>query len=241
MFHVFYDILNGSSLIYGVLHDLNPFTACFRLLLAFIAGGIIGLERGINSHPAGFRTHILICVAAALSTLTGEYICTYIATNADPARLGAQVITGMGFIGAGTIFATGKHRIKGLTTAAGLWASACLGLTIGIGFYSAAFFATLLIFLSLALLPKIEEIVYSATRLLNIYVEIDNLHSLQIICNDIKKQNIEILEKHISSTPAIASPGIAFHMTLKLPHSISGKDFLSLMEFHKNILFIEEI
>ncbi|MGP1569862.1 MAG: MgtC/SapB family protein [Eubacteriales bacterium] len=236
-----FDILYGHFPLMYMLHDLNPLSVFFRLIISFIAGGIIGLERGINSHPAGFRTHILICVAATLSTLTGQYICMEIAPHADPARLGAQIITGMGFIGAGTIFATGKHRIKGLTTAAGLWASACLGLTIGIGFYSAAFFATILIFLSLALLPKVEDIIYSNAKLLNIYIELADLQSLKILSSDIQEQGIKILEKHISSTPAITSSGLAFHLTLKLPHSISSKEFMKQIELHNAVLFVEEI
>ena len=235
------DILYGNFSIAYFLHDLNTFSVFFRLLLSFAAGGLIGLERGINSHPAGFRTHILICVAATLSTLTGQYICTYIAPSADPARLGAQIITGMGFIGAGTIFATGKHRIKGLTTAAGLWASACLGLTIGIGFYSAAFFAAVLIFLSLALLPKVEDIIYSKSHVLNIYVELADLPALKTLCNDIQNRGIEIIEKHISSTPAITSSGPAFHMSLKLPRTLNAKEFISGLELHSQVLFVEEI
>lgn len=235
------DILYGHFPLMYLLHDLNPFSVFFRLMFAFLAGGVIGLERGITSHPAGFRTHILICVAAALSTLTGQYICMDIAPHADPARLGAQIITGMGFIGAGTIFATGKHRIKGLTTAAGLWASACLGLTIGIGFYSAAFLATILIFLSLAFLPKIEEFLYSNARILNIYIELSNLASLKHLSANIQSEGIEIIEKHISSAPAITSSGLAFHLTLRLPHTITPKDFLLNIEREESVLFVEEI
>ena len=147
----------------------------------------------------------------------------------------------MGFIGAGTIFATGKHRIKGLTTAAGLWASACLGLTIGIGFYSAAFFAAVLIFLSLALLPKVEDIIYSKSHVLNIYVELADLPALKTLCNDMQNRGIEIIEKHISSTPAITSSGPAFHMSLKLPRTLNAKEFISGLELHSQVLFVEEI
>lgn len=227
--------------IYPLFHEINIFSVFVRLSLAFVIGGIIGLERGIHSHPAGFRTHILICIAATLSTLTGQYISTFLAPNADPARLGAQVITGMGFIGAGTIFATGKHKIKGLTTAAGLWASACIGLTIGIGFYSAAFIGALLIFISLALLPKIEEIVYSATQVIHLYIEISKLEALKEICSDMETLGAEILEKHISSRPAIASNGLAFHITLRLSRDMPTKKFLDNVENLENVFFIEEI
>ena len=117
------------------LYEINLLSVSLRLILALLFGGIIGLERGSNRHPAGFRTHILVCVGAALAMMTNQFILQQFDTG-DPARLGAQVITGVGFLGVGTILVTGRHKIKGLTTAAGLWASACLGLAIGIGFYS---------------------------------------------------------------------------------------------------------
>ena len=121
-----------------IFYDLSIFSITFRLLTATLAGGIIGLERGANRHPAGFRTHILVCLGATLAMLTNQYIIEILGIPSDPARLGAQVITGVGFLGVGTIFVTGRSKIKGLTTAAGLWASASLGLAIGIGFYSGA-------------------------------------------------------------------------------------------------------
>lgn len=236
-----YDPISLFYYISDIMHTLTPFTIFVRLLLAAIIGGIIGLERGLNSHPAGFRTHILICVAAALTTLTGDYIVTTMAPNADPARLGAQVITGMGFIGAGTIFVTGKHRIKGLTTAAGLWASAILGLAIGIGFYSGAIMAAIIIFSSLTLLQKFEDKVYKNSHLINIYLEISQLPLLKILCNQIESSGIEIIEKHISSSRALTQTGLAFHLILKLPKTISTKAFLESMEEQEGVLFIEEI
>ena len=131
-------------------YEINLLSVSLRLILALLFGGIIGLERGSNRHPAGFRTHILVCVGAALAMMTNQFILQQFDTG-DPARLGAQVITGVGFLGVGTILVTGRHKIKGLTTAAGLWASACLGLAIGIGFYSGAIVAALIIFISLTM------------------------------------------------------------------------------------------
>ena len=134
-------------------YDVNIFSVILRLFLAVLYGGIIGLERGASKHPPGFRTHILVCVGATLAMLTNQYICeTGLYSPADPSRLGAQVITGVGFLGVGTILVTGGQKIKGLTTAAGLWASACIGLALGIGFYSGAIAAGILVFVSLRFL-----------------------------------------------------------------------------------------
>lgn len=126
-----------------------------RLVAACVLGGIIGFERESTNRPAGFRTHILVCVGSALVMVTSEFMLNKL-METDPARLGAQVISGIGFLGAGTII---RHRfnVKGLTTAASLWAVACVGLAIGIGFYEGAIAATLLIYTTLILLKKIEK------------------------------------------------------------------------------------
>lgn len=128
-----------------------------RLSLACIFGGFIGLERESVNRPAGFRTHILVCVGSALVMLTGVFLFdTYSSvTTLDPARLGAQVISGIGFLGAGTILREGL-TVKGLTTAASLWAVACIGLTIGSGFYIAAAITTALVFVILLFFTNFE-------------------------------------------------------------------------------------
>ncbi len=129
-----------------------------RLLEACLLGGIIGFEREHLHRPAGFRTHILVCVGSALVMITSEFIFHKFSpnVNADPARLGAQVISGIGFLGAGTIIKEGIN-VKGLTTAASLWAVSCVGIAVGIGFYSGAFIATIIIFLTLVVIRKVQR------------------------------------------------------------------------------------
>ncbi|OPA74346.1 magnesium transporter MgtC [Paenibacillus selenitireducens] len=128
-----------------------------RLLLAMLLGGLVGFEREHNNHAAGLRTHILVCVGSTLIMLLSIYgFAQFVTLNRDPARLAASVITGIGFLGAGTILFTGKS-ITGLTTAASLWVVAAIGLAIGAGFYYAAVAATLLVLLNLWVLNKIEQ------------------------------------------------------------------------------------
>ena len=120
-----------------VYREVTQEAVVLRILLAIVIGGLIGLERGLKNRPAGLRTYMLVCVGSCLIMLTNQYI--YQCTGAgDPMRLGAQVVSGIGFLGAGTIVVTRHNQIKGLTTAAGLWASAGVGLALGIGFYEAA-------------------------------------------------------------------------------------------------------
>ena len=126
----------------NVLRDVNVLSVTVRLLLAVACGGAIGIEREFKRRPAGFRTHILICLGAAMTTLTSQFLSLNMNYNTDVARLGAQVVAGIGFIGAGTIIVTRRQRVKGLTTAAGLWTAAIVGLAIGGGFYEGGVFAT---------------------------------------------------------------------------------------------------
>lgn len=223
-----------------LFYDVNLFSTSLRLVLAVVLGGIIGLERGANRHPAGFRTHILVCVGAALAMLTNEYICE-IYGSGDPARLGAQVITGVGFLGVGTILVTGRHRIKGLTTAAGLWASACLGLALGIGFYSGAAIAAFVIFLSLALLPKVENYFYRKSRAIDLYIEIDSAENFRRFIKHVRKIDAAFYEtSHSQAIPAI-SGGIPFHLSMVLPKHMSHEQAIEEFSEFEGVYLIEEI
>ena len=136
------------------LRDMNLLSVTVRVLLAVSCCGLVGLEREYKRRPAGFRTHILICLGAAMTTLTGQYLVLVMNYNTDMGRLGAQVVAGIGFIGAGTIIVTKGNRVKGLTTAAGLWTAAIIGLALGCGFYEGAIFATFAILLAELLFSK---------------------------------------------------------------------------------------
>ena len=145
----------GFSEVMNYLREPNLASSMFRLTLATICGGLIGIERIRKRRPAGFRTHTLVCIGAALTMIISQYLWSRGQTT-DLSRLGAQVINGIGFLGAGTIIVTGRQQVKGLTTAAGLWASACMGLAIGAGFYFGAVVGCILIILTTTLLSYFE-------------------------------------------------------------------------------------
>ena len=147
-------------------------TVSVRLFVALICGGIIGIERERKQRPAGFRTHILICIGAAMTTLTSQYIAFELGAVTDLARLGAQVIAGIGFIGAGTIIVTKRKNVKGLTTAAGLWATAAIGLALGAGFYAGALITFVFIVLSVTIFHRLEYKITKRYNRFGIYVEI---------------------------------------------------------------------
>ena len=131
-----------------------------RMVSALIIGTVIGIDRALKRRGAGIKTHTLVCLGAALVMMTGQYIKMNFEGNMDIARMGAQVISGVGFLGVGTIIVTGKNQIRGLTTAAGLWACACLGLAVGIGFVKGAFITLILVMITLKFLTKLDTFLH---------------------------------------------------------------------------------
>ena len=157
------------------LQKFNVASVAVRILLAMIVGGLIGIERGKQGRAAGMRTHILVCLGAALTVLIGLYARDVLGiTNSDPLRIAAQVISGIGFLGVGTILIKGRFQITGLTTAACVWATATLGLAIGIGFYEGALLVFVATYLTITLLHKLEYKLGKHQRRYGIYVEISS-------------------------------------------------------------------
>ena len=156
------------------LRQLDAFSLLCRFILATLCGSVIGFERGKKRHAAGLRTHIVVCIGAMSAMLVNQYIVARYSPGSDPARMGAQVISGIGFLGAGTIVITGHQRgqqVKGLTTAAGLWASACMGLAIGVGFYEGALMMCVFLFLVIVILNRLDERYLKASSSIRIYLE----------------------------------------------------------------------
>ena len=181
-----------------VYREVTQLSIFIRVLTAILVGGIIGLERGAKNRPAGLRTYMLVCVGACLIMLTNQYI--YQATGSgDPMRLGAQVVSGIGFLGAGTIIVTKHNQIKGLTTAAGLWASAGVGLAAGVGFYEATVTATVGIYLILTLFQRWEHRAHKKIRLLELYVELDKRKPLAEFTRGLRAMELQIEEIQIES------------------------------------------
>jgi putative Mg2+ transporter-C (MgtC) family protein len=225
---------------FETIGDLNIETTIVRLVIALLCGGILGFERGRKKRPAGFRTYMLVCVGAALVMMTNEYICTIYGTG-DPARMGAQVISGIGFLGAGTIIVTGHNRVKGLTTAAGLWAAACIGLAIGIGYYSGAVIGCLIIFVAMAALHSVDERVMAATKVLNIYIEFERLTNVGDFIKYLKERDIKVSDMELTRSNSLDEAGIAALITLRLPKKQAHTIIMSMLSSAEGVKFIEEV
>lgn len=222
------------------LREFNTAAVIVRMVLAVICGGFIGVEREHKRRPAGFRTHTLVCLGAAMTTLTSQFLVTN-GWNTDPARLGAQVVAGIGFIGAGTIIVTRRRQVKGLTTAAGLWVSAIIGLAIGAGFYEAAVIATVFVLVAEILLSKIEWYISSKAKNVNIYIEYTETESIAEIAEEIKKLGVGILDIEITRARAAEGPMMSAIFALQLGNKTKRENVMSKIQEIKGVLSIEEL
>lgn len=222
------------------LRELNSVSICLRIVFAVICGGIVGLEREGKGRAAGFRTHILVCVGASLMTMTGQYITQILNASSDPARLGAQVISGIGFLGAGTIITTKRNHVRGLTTAAGLWASACLGLTIGIGFYEAAILGAVVIVFAMIMLQRVDSFFYERRRIREFYIEVEGIAGVKQVINTIKDNDYQIFETIIEQNEGENAGCICVLVTVKPLKKQSASDFVVLVSDKKGVLLVKE-
>ncbi len=222
------------------LRELNIWAIGLKLLLSMLFGGMIGLERGRKRRPAGFRTYMLVCLGATITILLGQYAAS-LGFKADVSRIGAQAINGIGFLGAGTILVTEKQQVKGLTTAAGLWACACMGLAIGAGFYECVLPVFLLIFLSVRFFPWLEAWVVEKDRNMNFYVEFSSLDDLGAVISCIKTQQAHIYEVDLDrgEISQTGQPNGVF--AIRLPKGLSHTKFLSAMTELECITTIQEL
>ena len=209
-----------------VYHQLTTLSVVIRIMVSILIGGLIGLERSTKNRPAGLRTYMLVCVGACLIMLTNQFVFQTTGTG-DAMRLGAQVVSGIGFLGAGTIVVTKHNQIKGLTTAAGLWAAGGVGLAVGVGFYAGAIAATVGIYTILAVLQRWERRSHKKVRILEIYVELLNTTPVSKLTQAIRKMDLTIESIQFDSDGWLESNTRGVVLCLK---SRKWEDYLQLRE-----------
>lgn len=234
-----------------ILQELTrpgPLSAAVRLTVAMICGGIIGLERGRRRRPAGFRTHMLVCMGAALTMLIGQYVATRLAADpslagrtTDPARLGAQVVAGIGFIGAGTIIVTRRRQVKGLTTAAGLWVSAIIGLAIGVGYYEAAILTTVFVIIAETVLSKIEWHIATKAKKLNLYIEYTTHECIGEVAEVIKQAGAGIMDIELTRSQGKDGAVMNAIFSIQLNKKVKRHQMLLDVQRTKGVVSIEEL
>lgn len=210
-----------------------------RLALAMVCGGLLGFDRERKGRPAGFRTHILVCVGSALAMVTNQYMAM-VYPGVDPARMGAQVISGIGFLGAGTIMVTGVQKIKGLTTAAGLWVVACIGLAIGTGFYLGGVITTLLCILANTILHTWEEKLSVSNKLLNMYVELTDMTGVGRLIKRAKENDLDITDMSIGKAK-FGEEHAAVIIYLKSTKKMDHNDIIKCLQETEGVVYVEEV
>ena len=207
------------------LRELNIVTMMLRILLAVLCGGLIGLERERKNRPAGFRTYMLTALGA----------------TQDVSRFGAEAAKGIGFLGAGTIIITARQQVKGLTTAAGLWASACLGLAIGAGFYSCAFISMLFMIVCMYALPPLERRMTRRAHHMNISLEIESMEKLGSVVGHLHAQGARIFDFEVNRSGSAALPNFLCQFSAVLPDRRDHPELLAELSALDGVILIEEI
>ena len=219
------------------LREITLLSVFIKMFCAVLCGGAIGIERERKRRTAGFRTHILICLGAAMTTMISHYLFRYLTLDNDVSRLGASVIAGIGFIGAGTIIVTKRRQIKGLTTAAGLWTCAIIGLSIGAGYYEAAVLATVLILLAEIFFVRFEYWVLDNARNVNIYIEYAGNEYLDALILALKTYRVVILDLEITKSGANSCA----IFQLQLPKNLSHDKIMTIISATEGIISVEEL
>lgn len=188
--------------VFHYLGEFNTVTVLLRILLAVLAGGVIGNERGRHGRSAGFRTHILVCLGGAMTALCSLYVSVVTGRGGDVFRIPAQVISGIGFLGAGIIMVRNNNTVAGLTTAAGMWVTAIIGVALGFGFYLGGFVVAVICVINATLLTRIE---FKHPRTLRFYVEVNDIGKIQTVLDQIET----LMKKNARIETIPAKSGIA--------------------------------
>ena len=207
--------------------------AIIPISLSLFCGGILGIERGRKKRPAGLRTYMLVCLGATLVMMTNAHIFATTGSG-DMTRMGAQVVSGIGFLGAGTIITTGHTRVKGLTTAAGLWSTACIGLAIGSGYYVGAIVGTVMIFVVMVTLHSLDAWITGKEKTLILYIEYDDISAVHRVTDFAKEQKIVVSDIEMESQKSAV---ITLHLQTREAHT----ELIDKIAALEGIIFAEEV
>ena len=223
-----------------VLREVTYLAVVLRIFTAVLFGGAIGLERGMKNRPAGLRTYMLVCVGSCLIMLTNQYLFQ-VSGAGDPMRLGAQVVSGIGFLGAGTIIVTKHNQSKGLTTAAGLWASAGVGLALGVGFYEAAAVAGFSVFAILTLLQRWDDKMKGTTKIIELYIELLESVPLGELIRELRAMNLDIESIEMEKDTQLEDDAKPLIVTLKTKKRGDHKLLIERIKKLDGIIHLEEL
>ena len=246
------DYIESFNYYLDYMRDLNIYSMALRVFLAMLVGGLIGFERERKGRPAGFRTYMLVAMGAATTVMLSQYygllfegpwaeVAKQMGIKTDISRFGAQVINGVGFLGAGTIIVTGRQEVKGLTTAACLWASACMGLAVGAGFYECVLVGFFLILITIKFLPRFDSYILSRSRRLFVFVDMDSIENLGIIINHLKANKINLFDVDLDRVNRGNIEYINALLGMYLPRKKPHAEVIASISTLEGVISIEEV
>ena len=212
--------------VFDFLTEFNAVTEVIRVVLAALAGALVGLEREFHGRAAGMRTHMMVALGAALAAMIGMFTVKELGVSSDPMRVGAQVISGVGFLGAGTILLRGGgSRITGLTTAAGLWTAASIGLAVGIGFYVGAFMTVIAVMLTFTLITSLEMFLNRKRQRMAIYLELENVDAVAPMLEMLRTE-YGLMEAQVTPPRSGTAPHVGMEILVQVPQKLSTSENL---------------
>ncbi|MGX1460413.1 putative Mg2+ transporter-C (MgtC) family protein [Bacillus thuringiensis] len=218
------------------------FDFIIRIGVAGLLGAMIGIEREIRSKEAGLKTHFLVAVGSALIMVVSKYAFSDIVfeehMSLDPSRIAAQVVSGVGFLGAGTIIIQ-KQAVKGLTTAAGLWATAGIGLAIGAGMYVVGIGATILVLIGLEIVSRIFKVQFLFPQNITVQMFVNKHEAVQQILETLQVKGIPILSYEVEASQQSTETVYKIGMQLKNISSEEKNEFIQHMQTLPEVTFIK--
>ena len=240
------------SPLFSSLRELSLASMCLRILLAMLLGGFLGFDRERWGHPAGFRTYMLVAMASASTVILSQYLDLMLGSfwldafeavgrRTDVVRLGARVVSGIGFLGTGTILITERKEVTGLTTACCLWAAGCMGLAIGAGFYEAVLIGFVIIFVALRLLPPIERALLAKSRHMNLFLELDSVKALYLVSEWLKHEGATVYDVEMGKTDKAGVSYVTGLFSIRLKDRIRHTELLAKLSLLPGVAALEEV
>ena len=223
------------------LQGTSSIAVGIRLVVATVFGGLVGWERIIKHHSAGIKTHALVSLGSASATALNIYLAMLPGLNADVSRIPAGVVSGIGFLGAGTILVTGRKQIKGLSTAATLWVTSCMGMAIGAGYLEIGCVCLLMVAFSNILLKQLSNKVEGYSKYMNIYIEVNKSRGVNKLMKMLSDQGFTILSMTKSKEKTLQSSDTGLILDLDLDKKRSHHEILNMLSDEEYVNYVEEV
>lgn len=223
------------------LQSMSEGAVVIRLAIATLFGSLIGWERLVRHHSAGIKTFALVSLGSAVATVLNLYLAMMPGVDADVSRIPAGVVSGIGFLGAGTILVTGRQQIKGLSTAASLWVASCMGMAIGAGYMIVGCACFLLVLLANIVLYRLSSRVEENSRHMSVYIEVSKSRGVSKLLKAISEAGFEISSMIKSREKTIQSTDIALIIDIDFDRRRSHQEVINMISDLDYVSYVEEV